>query len=200
VAIANLTMSFSTHQLLGLIYKAQTTAWPGGLAHLVLVKALKKKYQPVDMVSMVEMRQAMSGVSMKKDKDPSSLFEQISGIDNRFQRPSLSMSDEEKISVILMAALKEYVTLLTSEQRQKGPSLTLDDLQGAMLAQWRHTHNSAEQTEGSEIGLAAFQGICDNCQKTGHRANKYPQEKNSNSQGRGGRGRGGGRGQGRERG
>ena len=84
VAMANLTMAFGTQQLLGLIYKAQTTAWPGGLAHLV-VQGLKKKYQPVDMVSMVEMRQAMNGVSMKKDDDPSTLFEQISGIDNRFQ-------------------------------------------------------------------------------------------------------------------
>jgi hypothetical protein len=28
VAMANLTMSFSTQQLLGLIYKAQTTEWP----------------------------------------------------------------------------------------------------------------------------------------------------------------------------
>jgi Tfp pilus assembly PilM family ATPase len=153
-----------------------------------VVKGLKKKYQPVDMVSMVEMRQAMSAVSMKKDDDPSSLFEQISGIDNRFQQPNLKMPDEEKIAVILMATPKEYVTLLTSEQRQKGASVTLDDLQEAMLAQWRQTHNSAEQTESSEIGLAAFQGICYNCQKTGHRANNCPQEKNNNSQARGGRG------------
>jgi hypothetical protein len=56
-AMANLMMAFATQQqLLGLIYKAQTTDWPGGLAHLV-VTALKKKYQLVDMVSMVEMRQ-----------------------------------------------------------------------------------------------------------------------------------------------
>jgi hypothetical protein len=77
------------------------TGTPGGYA-------LKSKYQPVNMVSMVEMQQAMSAVSMKKDEDPSSLFEQIRGIDNRFQRAAISMTEEEKIDTILMAAPREY--------------------------------------------------------------------------------------------
>jgi hypothetical protein len=155
IAMANFTMSFATQQLLGLIYKAQTTDWPGGLAHLV-VTALKKKYQPVNTMSLVEMRHAVAAVSMKKDDDPSSLFEQISGIDNRFQNAALTMLDEEKIATILMAAPKKYITLLTAEQRQKGVNLKLDDLQEAMLARWRQTHNSTEQSEESEIGLTAF--------------------------------------------
>jgi hypothetical protein len=99
-------MAFASHQLLGLIYKAQTATWPGGLAHLVVSALKNKKCDPVDMVLMVEMRQAMAAVLMKKDEDPCSLFEQISGIDNRFQRAAMTMSDEEKIATILMATPK----------------------------------------------------------------------------------------------
>jgi hypothetical protein len=76
-----------------------------------VVAALKMKYQPVDMVSMVEMRQALSAMSIKKDEDPSSMFEHICGIDNRFQRAAIALTEEEKIATILLAALKEYVTL-----------------------------------------------------------------------------------------
>jgi hypothetical protein len=66
------------------------------------------------------------------------------------------MSDEEKIATILMAAPKEYIILLTTKQRQKGVNLKLDDLQEAMLAQLKQTHNITEQSEGAEIGLTAF--------------------------------------------
>jgi hypothetical protein len=158
-----------------------------------VVAALKMKYQLVDMVSMVEMRQTLSTVSMKKDEDPSSIFEQICGIDNRFQRAAIALTEEEKIATILLAASKEYVTLLTAEQRLKGANLKLDDLQEAMLAQWRQTHNSVDQAKGLEIGLTTFSGICYNCQQTGHRANDCPKEKTSRGRGRG---RGGRRGQG----
>jgi hypothetical protein len=99
---------------------------------------------------MVEMRQAMAAVSMKKDDDPISLFEQISGTDNRFQNAALTMSDEEKIATILMAAPKEYITLLPAQQRQKGANFKLDDLQEAMLAQLRQTHNITSQNRVKE--------------------------------------------------
>jgi hypothetical protein len=151
------------------------------------------------MVSMVEMRQATNEVSMKKDDDPSSLFEQICGMDNRFQRSAIHMTDEEKIATIIMAAPKEYVTLLTSKQRQKGANLKLEDLQEAMLAQWRQTINSVEhESEGTYIGLAAFSGIYYNCQRTGHRTNDRPEKRTNNGKGRGGGGRGRGRGRGRK--
>jgi hypothetical protein len=81
VAVANLTMAFETDQLMSLVYQAQTTDWPGGLAHMIVL-GLKERYQPVDMVSMVEMRQAINKVTMKKDDEPTVLFDQISAISN----------------------------------------------------------------------------------------------------------------------
>jgi hypothetical protein len=79
MAMADFTMALfsSAHQeTLGLIYKAQDASQPAGLVHKV-VTALKSKYQPVDMVSLVEMRQATAKVSMKKNEEPSILFEKI---------------------------------------------------------------------------------------------------------------------------
>jgi hypothetical protein len=43
IAMANLTMAFTTDGTMALVYKAKTGAWPSGLAHLVSL-ALKKKY------------------------------------------------------------------------------------------------------------------------------------------------------------
>ena len=45
MAMYNFTLAFSTEALLSLLYKAQTSEWPGGKAHLV-VKELFKKYCP----------------------------------------------------------------------------------------------------------------------------------------------------------
>ena len=54
-ALYNLTLAFTTESLMSLLFKAQTTAWPNGLAHLV-VKELFKKFQPRDTISRVELR------------------------------------------------------------------------------------------------------------------------------------------------
>ena len=45
VAMANLSMAFTSEGSMGLVYKAMTSAWPNGLAHLV-IKSLFNKYQP----------------------------------------------------------------------------------------------------------------------------------------------------------
>ena len=43
VAMANLSMAFTSEGTIGLVYKAMTPEWPGGLAYLVM-EALNKKY------------------------------------------------------------------------------------------------------------------------------------------------------------
>jgi hypothetical protein len=42
-AIYHFTMAFTTEALMGIIFKAQTTEWPSGLAYLI-VKALFERY------------------------------------------------------------------------------------------------------------------------------------------------------------
>jgi hypothetical protein len=54
VAMANLLMAFTSAGTMGMVYKAMTTEWPGGLVHLV-IKGLFKKYQPQDTMMRVEL-------------------------------------------------------------------------------------------------------------------------------------------------
>jgi hypothetical protein len=76
IALANLTMAFTTEALMGMIYKARTTDWPNGLAWMVM-KQIHTKYFPKDLVSKIELRRALNGVSMKQEDDPALLFDII---------------------------------------------------------------------------------------------------------------------------
>jgi hypothetical protein len=81
IAMANLTMAFTSEMTMGLVHKAQTEEWPGGLAYLV-VAALKAKYMPDDVITKVELRKMLAKVKMKKDNEPSILFKQLSAIES----------------------------------------------------------------------------------------------------------------------
>jgi hypothetical protein len=66
---------------------------------------------------------------------------------------------------------------LTSEQRTKGATLTMDYLEDAMNQVRRQGGGSKEKhtsNDGGEMVLAAFGGTCYNCQQKGHRANQCP--------------------------
>ena len=79
IAMVSFTMAFTSEGTMGLVYKANTTNWPNGLAHMV-VTSLAKKYQPQDTITRVELRQQLNKIKMKKNEDPAKLFEQISQI------------------------------------------------------------------------------------------------------------------------
>ena len=65
IAIANLTIAFTSELLIGMVYQERTTNWPSGLEHMVM-DALFKKIVPQDLVSKVELRRALNAVNMKK--------------------------------------------------------------------------------------------------------------------------------------
>jgi hypothetical protein len=74
IAMANLTMAFTSEATMSLVCKAMTAEWPTGLAHLV-VAAMFKKCRPQAAVTRVELRKALNNIKMKKGKDPATLFE-----------------------------------------------------------------------------------------------------------------------------
>ena len=67
VAMANLTMAFTSEGTMKLVYKAMTSDWPSGLAHKVVEKLLKK-YQPKDTISQVDMRQKLNSIKCERMK------------------------------------------------------------------------------------------------------------------------------------
>jgi hypothetical protein len=107
VAMANLSMAFTSESTMGMVYKAMTTDWPNGLAHLV-IKGLFKKYQPQDMVTRVELQQMLNKIGMKKDADPATLFEQIASVENCYNTTTSQFPQEDLIAIILDAAPMEY--------------------------------------------------------------------------------------------
>ena len=72
---------------------------------------------PNDRISRVELRKALASVTIRKDDDPAKLFEQISAIENKFNKPGNVIPEEELIAVLISSTPESYIPLLTSEQR-----------------------------------------------------------------------------------
>jgi N-acyl-L-homoserine lactone synthetase len=116
---------------MGLVNKAVTREWPGGLAYLV-VTGLMKKYRHIDTVLKVEMRQQLNRITMKKGSDPALLFEQLNGIEEKFMAPGNKIDKADLIAIVLDVATDEYQSVLTAIQNVKGRKLTLLDLEIVM--------------------------------------------------------------------
>ena len=182
VAMATMTMAFSTEGSMGLVYKAITVEWPGGLAHIV-VASLFKKYQPQDTITKVELRQMLNKVSMKKNDDPATLFDQISTIKNKYNTMTKQIDEDDLIAIILTSAPKDYQAILTSEQRHQGDTLSIEDLETVMNQHWRQIGGNKggkqEDDDDNELNLSAFNGTCFNCGKKGHRSSDCRSQKKS---------------------
>ena len=81
VAVASLTMAFTTQALMKHVNKACDEDWPGGLAHKI-VKSLFAKYRPKDNITKVELQMMLNKVSTKSSDEPNKLFEQLGDIQN----------------------------------------------------------------------------------------------------------------------
>jgi len=168
-------MAFVKEGIMGMVSRACTREWPDGLAYLV-VQNLMKKYRPTDVLSKVELRQRLNQITMKKDSDPSLLFEKLAAIQDRFLAPGMKIEEDELIAVVLDIAPIEYQSVLTSEQIIKKDALTLMDLEIVMGQHYRQINRkkSMRKAIDDELILSAFGGICFHCGKKGHRANQCP--------------------------
>lgn len=162
MAMACLTMAFTSESLIGMVYKAQDLTWPSGRAHLVM-EALMEQYQPKDRISRVEMRTRLNGVKMTAGQNPKVMFEQLAAIENAYNGDQQQIDQDDMVAVVLGQAPKNYATVLTTEQRIRGDHLALKHLEAAMNAQWRISTAGADGDGGSnenELGLTSFTGTC----------------------------------------
>ena len=125
IAVANMTMAFTTDGTMALVYKSKTMAWPNGLAYKI-TDALKQKYQPEDTMTRVELQHQLNMVKLKKEDDPATMFEQLSAIKNRYNKSDRQIDEDDLITVVIDAAPKEYQSVLTGEQLQLKSSVTLE--------------------------------------------------------------------------
>eukprot|EP00957_Ditylum_brightwellii_P057602 4368151-Ditylum_brightwellii.AAC.1 len=70
---------------------------------------------------------------MKKNEDPDKKFEQLSGLENRYNTTSFNIPDEDLITTVFEKTPKEYGMILTCKQRTKGNNFELKDLNEAMM-------------------------------------------------------------------
>jgi hypothetical protein len=165
IAVANMTMAFTTDGMMAIVYKSKTSVWPSGLAHLI-ADALKAKYQPQDMMTRVELRHQLNKVKLKKGADPATLFEQLSLIENKYNTLTRTIDSEDLIAVVIDAAPVEYQSVLTNEQLRLGNNVTLEALGIVMNVLWRtHAADSGDKTEDDELVLNALAGFCFGCKK-----------------------------------
>jgi hypothetical protein len=66
-------------------------------------------------MTRVELRHQLNKVTMKKDADPVTLFEQLSAIENRYNTASRKIEEEDLIAVVIDAAPKHYQSVLTKK-------------------------------------------------------------------------------------
>ena len=177
VAMANFLMTFTSKGTMGLVHKAMNANWPNGLVHLV-VKGLFKKYQPQNTVMLVELRQMLNKISMKKDLNLATLFEQIASVENRYNSAIRKIpKDKQLIAVVLDKSTKDYKAVLMVEQRVKGTSLKLEDLELAMNQHWCQIGTNDEANKKSNEIFAGC-GQCWNhlfqVQKGGTQGKRVP--------------------------
>ena len=182
VAVASLTMAFTTQALMKHVNKACDEDWPGGLAHKI-VKSLFAKYRPKDNITKVELRMMLNKVSMKSTDEPDKLFEQLGEIQNYDTNGNVDEAD--LMAVVFTVAPAKYQSVLSSLQLEKKDKLTLEDLEEAMDQVWRQNSaikgNSNNDSNKDELNLATqdngetkksrrFKGKCNRCGKEGHMA------------------------------
>jgi hypothetical protein len=177
IAMANFAQAFTSEGLMNILLKSMSAEWPRGKACLV-VQGLFKKYQPQDVVTLVELRMALNKVSMKKNQDPATLFEQLKAIENKYTAESAQLDESEVIATILSAAPVEYQPVLTTVQLLKGDKVTVDDLEKAMTNMWRQRQakkgkeKDEDEDDDAEIALGAIAKFCFKCKKKGHKAHE----------------------------
>ena len=193
-AMANLTLAFTTNEMISMILTAQTAEWPEGLACNVVAEMMKK-FKPDDVMSLVDEKVALNKIRMSSTDEPKLLFDQIKAVEVQYNTKTKKIAEADKIAVVLSQAPKIYQSVITSEQRMKRAlniDVTLSDLKEVMEQHYRLL--SSEDHEEKETALNVgdgghrngdnkrnnrngrnrrkkrFDGNCNNCGKRWHKA------------------------------
>ena len=121
-------MAFDNEDLMALIDAGTNSDWPDGHAGMI-TRALLKKFKPDDIMSKAEMKKDIQNIKMKKSEDPVTIFNQILAIELWYK---VEIELDEKLAIVLEVCPTKYLSVITSEQMNKGSSLMLEDIQEAM--------------------------------------------------------------------
>jgi hypothetical protein len=66
----------------------------------------------------------MNSIKIKKNVDPVELFNQISAVKVRYERPGNAIDENQSITIVISVAPQTYQGVLTSEQMRQGKQAT----------------------------------------------------------------------------
>ena len=120
IAFPNLTAALNSPSLIGMLMRAQMMAWPQGLASSIM-NQLFQKYKPHDTFSMIDMNHLKQKIELPTPKsNPQTMFEQIALLENQFKT---TMTNSEKIGIVIDKLPSKYQGVLTSEMSKEGHSI-----------------------------------------------------------------------------
>jgi hypothetical protein len=109
----------------------------------------------------------------KEGSNPALLIETLAAIEDTY---GSNVDEGELTAIVLDAATDKYQSVQTAEQRNRGLSLSLMDLElvmGKYYIKLTKKKSKCNKDE-TEVLLTGFQGACFACVEKGHRANKCP--------------------------
>jgi Reverse transcriptase (RNA-dependent DNA polymerase) len=155
-ALANLAVAFTTTKAMTHYHKAADEEWPEGLA-VNVVKSLLKKYRPTDTISEVEYIARLEEFKLKKNQDPTELFDHFVEVNTQF---GVDDPDEKFLIAMAMRKLPEkFVTAFTTLSTTLGGAADLETFEN--ICENIHRTASKKKDDGDsddELNLAAFDG------------------------------------------
>ena len=133
IAFANLAVALDSPSLIGILMRAQTTAWPSGLVCNV-IKQLFEKYELKDTVSLIDMNHLKQKIALSNTQgNPQELLEQIAAIENQFKT---EIAEAEKVAMAIKKLPVEYQSVLTAEMRKQGTGIKSSHIESAAFQHW----------------------------------------------------------------
>jgi hypothetical protein len=155
-ALANLAVAFTTAKAMTHFHKAPDNEWPEGLA-VNVVKSLLKKYRPTDTISEVEYIARLEEFKLKKNQDPTELFDHFTDVNTQF---CVNNPEEKLLIAIALRKLPEkFVTAFTTMSTTLGGRADLETFEE--ICGNIHRTAAKKKDDGDsddELNLAAFDG------------------------------------------
>ena len=183
LAMAYLHMAVELGKATGFLAKECDYDYPNGQAYLAR-DFLQNKYTKTDMLSASKLIKELNNLRLKEKGDPVDFFEKIAVIQLQARKlKDDTISDNEIISKIVIAAPKMYMSSIIVLQKKKGSSLDIEDIKEEMCELYIICSINDDEDEDSdddsekEMELTnpeafgqKFGGKCYICHQPGHKA------------------------------
>jgi hypothetical protein len=93
-------------KLLRLLTKENTVTWPGGEAWKIK-KALVAKHCPDDVLIVSELKKRLNNVTLKRNQDPSGLFEERAAIEHAYSETAATLVTQDLIGDVFWSSTRE---------------------------------------------------------------------------------------------